>query len=877
MRRCPVDIAFSLYALLILMVSTMIVCPTVTAQPRQLSATRAWTPVVIDGLHTDATWLFGDTSIFTQQSPIYNAAPSERTSIWITYDDDALYIAARMYDSMPSAIVRNVGGRDADVPADWLEVALDPAHDRRSGYYFRVTAAGGMADGTLYNETERDNSWNGQWESAVTIDSAGWVAEIRIPFSQLRYIAKQDQVWGINITRWIHRKQEEIVLAPAPRSIGASVAYFADLVGIEGIVPPVRMEFVPYAVSRLHSYEPVPENPLKPGRDFSADAGADLRIGIGTGLTFSTTVNPDFGQVEVDPASINLTTYETIFPEKRPFFTEGANHFNAGDENIGEFFYTRRIGRAPQGRPTIAGFTAIPTRTRILGAAKLYGQLADSISVGLLGAVTERTYARIDSAGKQLQEEIEPLAVYAALGSVNQFGNGQHGLQTFAAGVGRDLRTPSLSGIMNDLAVAGAITGWSYLDNHHDWSVRWLAGGSYVHGSREKLLRLQRAPQRYFQRPDISHHRIDTTLTSMTGWAGKLVMGKQEGNITGDITLSATSPEFELNDIGILRQADRLKASATLGYGSYEPDDLFLNWSFGATASREFDFARTPLGMSVSAYGNAEFSNAWGLGLSASYQPRGLDAGATHGGPAIESPAGWSGSISAYTDDRSGIMFWASGDASGDVEGANSYGIGGGVQWRPWETLMLSAGPWIDHGSWPTIYFTEIADPLAAATYGTRYVFARLRQSTISCDIRISWTLTPRLSFQLYLQPYQSHASYDGFKELLHPHSYAFHQYGDGTTSIAEHDGVFVIDPDADGVAPSFSLDNSDFDYFSLRGTAVLQWEYSSGSTIYLVWTQSRFVYNDYWTPETGPQLQRLFKSHPDDIFLLKVSYLLGE
>jgi hypothetical protein len=832
--------------------------------------------ISIDGDLAEPIWQRAPLLNFTQQAPSHGAQPTEITLAWVTYDDDALYIAARLYDTIPSAITRNIGGRDADVPADWFEVSLDPAHDERSGYYFRVSAAGSMFDGTIANETSRSTAWNGNWSCAAAIDSLGWCVEIRIPFSQLWFPNRAEQVWGINLRRWIYRKRESIVLALAPPSVEGSTAYFADLVGLKNITPPTRFEIRPYAVSQLHLYEAASGDPLNVGRDYTVDAGADMTIGFGSGMTLNATFNPDFGQVEVDPAKINLSTYETTYPEKRTFFTQGSSLFSFGSGQVGEFFYSRRIGRVPQVEVQGSGYKQIPQRTRILGAAKFSGKMDENISLGLLTAVTARTFAVVDSAGIRSDVEVEPLAFYGAARDLRQFDGGHSGFGVFAAGVVRNIQTDVIADVMNKSAIAAGVDGWIYLDSGRAWVMRGLAGTSYVQGSQRQILRLQQLPQRYFQRPDASHLHIDSTATFLAGWTGRLVLAKQQGNLTGNLTLSATSPGFELNDIGILRRADRLLGSFTVNYNWYEPNALFLTRSIGMSMTRELDFSGSSLASTLSFYGDAQFANAWGGSISMTLQYPGIDVNSAQGGPSMSAPSGWSGSISMYTDDIAGLTFWSSASGYADNGDALSLGYGGGVTWRPNTAIMISAGPWWDNGDWVTNFFSVEKDSLATSTFGARYIFSRLKQSSFSTEFRVSWTATPRLGFQVYTQYYDSKARYGSFKELARPASFEFRDYAEAPATVSEQDGTYIIDPDGNGPAASFPLYNSDFDYSSLRGTAVLQWEYVPGSTFYLVWTRSYFVYEDFWTWQANPQPQNIFKVRPDDTFLVKVSYLLG-
>jgi hypothetical protein len=393
-----------------------------------VQAIRVQTKINIDGVLSEEVWQNGFAiSHFEQRDPIENAAPTEKTEVRVAYDEKALYIGARLYDSEPDSIMPRLARRDAEVSSDHFAFFIDPYYDKRSGFYFAVTAAGTQLDGVLMNDDWDDDSWDGVWESETNIDEQGWTAEMRIPFSQLRFHRKDKYVWGANFAREIQRKNEQDFVVFTPKNGSGFVSRFIDLVGIENISPARQMEFLPYFRTKAEYTHPEAGDPFNDGSRYLPGTGLDIKIGIGNNLTLDATINPDFGQVEVDPAVVNLSDIETYFMEKRPFFIEGSNTFRFGRGGSNSFyslswseptfFYSRRIGRTPQGSLPDYNFVDMPEGTKILGAGKLTGKTGNNWNIGVLGAATSREKADLQFENNKFASEIEPLTYYGVVRS----------------------------------------------------------------------------------------------------------------------------------------------------------------------------------------------------------------------------------------------------------------------------------------------------------------------------------------------------------------------------------------------------------------------------------------------------------------------------
>jgi hypothetical protein len=828
-------------------------------------------PIRVDGLLTEQIWQRPGAGGFEQYDPQPGAPASERSEVWVAYDDEALYVAARLYDSSPDQIARNFGRRDAAIESDWFWVGVDAYHDGRSGTFFAVNPVGTITDGILFNDTERDESWDGIWERGVRIDDKGWSVEMRIPYSQLRFDGKNDQVWGINFRRTIHRKGEEDHFELMPRTEGGYVSRFAQLNGLRGINPPARLEVIPYVVAGERLLQHELDDPFNTGHDPFGHAGADLKLGIGSSMTLDATINPDFGQVEVDPAVLNLSAFETFYQEKRPFFLEGSGifAFGRGENNFGwmnpTFFYTRRIGRPPQGFPSHEGFADIPDRSTIIGAAKLAGKIADGWSLGMLSAVTAREYADVDSLGTRFSDQVEPLTFYNVLRTSGEFNSGRQGLGLLATGTVRDLSDPQLARRLNRDALSFGLDGWSYLDDRQAWVLSGSGGYSRVSGSSERMLALQRAPQRYFQQPDADHLEIDPNATSLAGWTGRVQLRKRSGNLRVSSGFGAISPGFEANDIGFNSRSDYLNGYVNADYNWFEPDGIFRTKWISGHVYQSYDFGGTILNAAYGGSIGGQFENFWGFDAGIDYTPLTYDTRSTRGGPKIDGPAGWFGNISGYTDFRQPVQLsaWGGGSISPE-EGPWGFWSGGNVTWRPTDQLTISVGPSWNRDFNPAQYIGTWRDSLATETYGARYVFADLLQNTYSADLRIDWAFTPELSLQIYEQYFQAEGDYSRFKELARPSSYAFRNFGENGSTLVNENGLLTADPDGEQPAPKLSFYEPSFVFNSLRGTTVLRWEYMPGSTLYLVWTH------------VARDLSSLLSGDADHIVMLKAAYWIN-
>jgi hypothetical protein len=855
--------------------------------PASVRAVRAPAAILLDGRLDDAAWTQAPPATsFKQRDPVEGQPATERTELRIAYDADALYVGARMFDSQASGIVRRLSRRDDEPDADRIVLYLDPRHDRRNGFQFWVSAAGVQRDAVIFNDSWDDFSWDGVWQAAVSVDGQGWTAELKIPFSQLRFAEAEQQVWGINAARYIQRKNETDWLELVPKKESGLASRFIHLEGLEGIHPRRALSLLPYAVSRSEFIEPTPGDPFNDGSRFAGAMGLDLKYGMSTNVTLDATVNPDFGQVEVDPAVVNLTDYETFFDEKRPFFIEGsqtftnfghngANNFWGFNRSEPDLFYSRRIGRAPQGGADGA-YVQAPSATTILGAAKVTGRVSGGWTLGVLDAVTARERAQVmdGDARTPLGQEVEPLTNYF-VGRAHRDGE-RAGVGFIGSAVLRDLPATSLNDMLARQAWVGGIDGFVFLDARKDWAVTARAAGSRIAGSAAAMERAQLASQRYYQRPDATHVELDAAATSLSGWTGSVNLNRQGGTVRVNAALWGTSPGFESNDLGFLSRSDRWGGHALVDFRQTSPG-RFTRSAWGAVAKwYALNFAGERQGDGAHAFWEAQFLNYWWVGGTFWKRWQALDDRLTRGGPSMLSSAGAGAELWFKTDTRKRLVANVAGSYFHSAFGTNERVLNATVDLKPSSSVQLSLGPRLYLLRSPANWIQNVDDATASATYAHRYVFGELDQTEASMTVRVNWILTPNVSLQVYAQPLVSVGDYYRFKELARPRTFDFNVYGERGSAIAAAGGEYTVDPDGAGPASRFTFSDPDFNFKSLRLNAIFRWEWRPGSTLYVAWTQQREDLGEPGDFALSRDTRALFSAPADDVFLLKASYRLG-
>jgi hypothetical protein len=866
-----------------------------------VTAARADRPPTIDGRLDDPAWaLARAVTDFRQTDPDEGAAVSESTEVRVLYDGAAVYVGARLFDRIPARIVRRLARRDASTHSDEFRLFLDSYHDRRTAFEFIVNAVGVKKDLLIGGDGQFDDaSWDPVWEAATSVDSVGWIAEIRIPFSQLRFRNAQDQVWGVHFVRWIERKNEEAMFPLIGKKENGLVSRFADLVGMGDVSAPRRLEILPYTVGRGTYLGPREAgNPFERPESYHGGAGADVKYGISPSLTLDATLNPDFGQVEVDQTFVNLSGFEQFLEEHRPFFIEGTEIFAFGGNGGGInkfsgnplFFYSRRIGREPQGEPTSRGdFQDIPTSTTILGAAKLSGKPAGGWSLGMLDAVTAREHATVldTTTHTTAQDEVEPPANYFAARIRRDAGDGNTSFGFLTTAMNRWPDSPAVD-VLPRSAYAGG------LDFFRRWgdktySVAGSIGGSYIEGDPAAIQEAQKSSNRYYRRPDARSFHYDPARTSLAGVSADLYVNKIAGAWRWSVAGSTNSPGFEVNDLGFQKRVDQVSAAAAFGRKWTKPGAVFRQANAYLQVAPSWNYDRDPIDRPVKAFGYVQFRNFWTADWSLTYDLPVLDDRLTRGGPLAARPASWYATADATTDTRKVLSAYGFVSYQHDAAGGWWVNAIPQVTVRPSAALSFQATAGYVAGRAIAQIVTKQADSSALATLGTRYVFGDLLERQLYLTLRASATFSPSLSFQLYAQPFTFSGDFRNFKELRARKTFTFNRYGrDNGSTIADtllvsgRDSVpgYAVDPDgpSDSAATRFTFANPDFRTRSVKVNAVLRWEYRPGSTLFVVWTQSRSGYLPY---DSGFDVARdfereLFLDRPTNVLMVKVNYWLS-
>ena len=846
------------------------------APPRKVvSAARiAAGAIRLDGRLDDAVWRDAHwITDFTQKMPHEGAPPSDSMRIAILYDGDALYVGARMYSRDPSKIQAPLSRRDNTSQAEHLWVSFDTYHDRRTAYSFGVTASGVRMDWYHPQDDEYhlDPGFDPVWEAKAVVDSLGWTAEMRIPFSQLRFNDVPVQVWGFNADHWNPATSEDVFWIPVPTNRRGWSSWMGELVGIEGIKPSRRLEVLPYSAGNATlTGRPQPANPFDDGKNLGARAGADVKMGLGPNLTLDGTVNPDFGQVEADPAVVNLSAFEVFFDEKRPFFTEGAQLLRG---NGPSYFYSRRIGGPPR-VPLSGDFVDYPRNSTILGAAKLTGRLGSGMSLGALAAVTARETARTydTTTATFARSPVAPPAGYGVARLQQEFGASQSVVGATFTMVHRDLgSTDPLAAWYDRGAFAGG-ADWVLRWNRGAYELRGWLGFSHIGGDSAAINKVQQSAVHFFQRPDARYITYDPTRTSLSGSIANVQFNKTSGSWLYSLEYGWESPAYDPNDAGRLGNADGRFGFAQLNYRQTRPHGMFQNYSVAMFTGGEWDFGGDRQYIVVEPSANLTFRNFWTLNGYVDFFPGSFDHSATRGGPETATPRSWDvvwrlgNSFGAKTAWNFRVFY------GGDELGGQTYRLSGGLSIRPGARWQLSLTP----NYLRAISSRQYVDSFpggSAATYGTRYVFSFIDQSTFITQLRLNYTLRPDLTLDVYAEPFAASGRYYGLGELVARKSFDLKLYGTaGTTLTRDGAGNYTA---VDGT-DTLRIPNPDFNVLSFRSNVVLRWEWRPGSTMYLVWSQNRFDFvargvlvrpGDLWDSISAPG---------QNFVAIKISYWLS-
>lgn len=838
----------------------------------------------IDGIPDDPCWdLVEWTSDFTQWRPDEGQAPSQQTAFKILYDDRNLYVAYRAFDSDPARIEKRLTRRDW-FPGDWVEINIDSYNDRRTAYSFTASVSGVRGDEFISNDGDSwDGNWDPVWDFKAVTDSEGWMAEIRIPLSQLRYQALPEQTWGLQVQRRVFREEERSLWQPKSQEETGWVSRFGELRGLVDLPVPRRIELMPYSLTRLDRFGAENGDPFTDGRDSKVALGLDGKVGVSSNLTLDFTINPDFGQVEADPSELNLSEFETFFQERRPFFIEGndildfrvAQAMTGGRNTRDMLFYSRRIGRRPDwpwDTRAYPDWVEMPEASSILGAFKLTGKTPGGFSIGVLESVTAEERARADHGAGEEAVSVEPMSNFFVGRLQRDFRRGETRLGAMVTAVNRKAE-PGLE-FMHRQAYAGGLDFFSYLGGR-EWSLAANALFSDVRGDSLAMASTQLSSARYFQRPDNDHANFDAARRSLGGHAGSLRLGRIKSlGWRFETQMGWRSPGFEINDLGYMREADVINQSTWLGWAA-QPEGRFRRVGINSNQWTDWDFGGDLLRRMANVNTNLEFRNNMNMGLGATRSAEGVSNTTLRGGPAIKIPGDYEVNLWFNSDHRRRLTYGFGGYLSrGDEDSHDVRNAWCSVGFRPTKTLHLTVNPSY------TLYETAMQFVGSESFAGEdRYLFGALEQKTLNLTFRADYSLTPNLSLQYYGSPFITAGGYRDFKRITDPRGAGYgdryHQYGESEIAYDEDEGAYYVDEDGDGV-DDYSIDNPDFNFRDFNSNLVMRWEFQPGSLLYLVWSQARSDFVPDGSFDAGDDLRDLFDTHPHNVLLIKVSKWLS-
>lgn len=839
-------------------------------------------PPLIDGTDNDECWKSVDwAGNFVQTHPQENQAPSQRTEFKMVYDNSNLYVFVRAYDNEPSKISRLMSRRD-NVTGDFIEVDIDSYFDKQTAFSFYAMASGAKGDAVITMDgQDEDDSWNPVWFLKTTCDDKGWCAEMKIPLNQLRFGRKDEQIWGIQVSRQIFRIGEMSAWQFIPKGSPGIIHLYGEMHGIKNIVPKRHIELLPYGLGKVERFEKVGGNPFLTGHSSGYSAGLDGKVGVTNDFTLDFTINPDFGQVEADPSEVNLTAFETYFSEKRPFFIEGRNIYQfcpnqtivIHDFYSDNLFYSRRIGQYPHYYPSVTEGENVrmPEATTILGAAKLSGKTKKGLSVGVLESITSNENAIIDSNGQRRKESVEPLTSYF-VGRVQQdFNKGETVIGGIVTAVNRDITNPAL-----DYLPTAAYTGG--IDFQHNWKERtWYVAGnaefSNVRGKEDAITVLQRSSARYYQRPDQKYLTVDSSRTSLSGLGGTVKFGRSsQKRLQFETSMTFRSPGLEFNDLGYMRYSDIIHHGTWVAYYIRNPFAIFNNFYLNTNYWMYWNFSGKLLSVYSNMNFNTQFKNRWRLNGSFTRSGESTDVKMLRGGPAFITPGTFSSNLNIGSDQAKKIYFNIGGyRKTGDAKSSRVNAFWATFNARPLNSLTFSVAP---EYQWEDDRLQYIST--SGSEMNPVYIFGRMNMKMFDVTFRINCTINPELTIEYYGQPFISAGRYTGISKITDPvagrYSDRYRVFSPEEISFDRDNNVYNVDENLDG-SSDYSFGNPDFNFRQFRSNLVIRWEYHPGSTLYLVWSQGRTSSDTNGFFSYQNDTRELFRIVPHNVFLVKFSY----
>jgi len=825
-------------------------------------ATRTTNRPKIDGKLSDQCWNEGLWSgDFIQQLPLQGREPSQKTQVKLLYDDANLYVAMRCFDNQPQGI-RPVLTRRDELGGDLAGIAIDSYNDKRTAFEFDVTAAGQKVDFVHLGSFEYDTNWDAVWYGKSSIGDSIWTSEMRIPFNQLRFAKKDEQVWGFHAWRWIDRLNEENHWKLIPVDAPAAVYLFGELRGIKGVKPKTNFEFLPFTTMKYS-----PNTDLKDKTNYGF--GLDGKIGLTSDFTLDYTINPDFGQIEADPSILNLNAYEVFYDEKRPFFLEGNSmlNFAAGGDIL---FYSRRIGHAPTITPNLDEneTLSMPENTSIINALKLTGKSKKGLSLGLVQSFTAKEQASIYSGNDKTNITVEPFSSYL-VGSLKQdFNKGNTVLGGMVTSVIRNIDDPDIETKLTKSAFTGG------LEFTHNWKKRKYfidvkSIYSNVTGNEAAITKLQKSSTHFFQRIDATHLELDPTRTSLSGFGGNISGGKRSGKFRATGYFRWRSPGVDLNDIGYMQQADFINEGAQFIYKVNKPRWILReysaefyqehNWSYGGENTNDL----------FNWHIYTRFKNLWLLRFDLKWNFNTFDTKELWGGPKLFKEASLDRLWFLQTNSAKDLQMVLStsretrADSKTRLQDYRLY-----LRWQIGKNFKLVS----DTRLYNINDYHEYSGKAYSDDNSMSYMVGMLERKVLETTFRAEYFITPELSVQYYASPYATTGQYSEFRKVVDGSNRNINLRYAPVNTITLEDGYYYADENADG-NPDIYFRNPDFNFQELRSNFVARWEFRPGSTLYMVWAHTRSDYESKYNDSIFDSFRGIFDVKAQNVFMLKFNY----
>lgn len=837
----------------------------------------------IDGQLDETSWKNAQwEGGFIQHEPFEGRTPSQNTKFAVMYNDEYIYVAIKAFDNSTDSINRRMTRRD-EIDGDQVGIQFDSYHDLRTAFTFVVSAAGVKEDYLMSNDGEsEDKNWDPIWWVKTSMTKDGWQAEMKIPLTQLRFDNKAEHVWGFQVARVLFRKNEFSLWQPIARDASGWVNHLGELHGVKNIKPQKVFDITPYTLAKSENYLAEEGNPYATGTDYGFNAGVDGKIGLTNNLTLDFTVNPDFGQVEADPSEVNLTAYESFFEEKRPFFIEGRNilsfplMFGDGDLAAQNLFYSRRVGRRPHHYLDLADneYADMPEFTKILAAAKITGKTSNGWSIGLLESLASEENAEISQLSTTRDELVEPSTNYTVARIQKDIDGGNSIIGGMLTSTNRRLDNTNLTYLHKNAFTSGV--DYTQFFKEKTWFFKASGMYSNVQGDSTAILETQMSSARYFQRPDADYLTLDSNLTELSGFSTNLQFGKiGGGKLKFLAAISAKSPGFEVNDIGFLPETDEIMEILWVGYRIYEPFSIFRSLNINVNQWSGWNFGGTNTFNGGNINLNTEFKNYWNLSMGTNVNGNQVSNGILRGGPSIKNPGSFN------------FWFWMGTNNQKKIRISTSFSINDGFEdyydrksvnlsltYRPTNTLELRLSPSYS----TTLRKLQYVDLLSYQS-DDRYVFATLDQKVWNLSLRINYNIKPELSIQYWGQPFVAAGKYLDFKYISNPQADKFTnrfiEYSENQLSFNPDAPEYNVDENMDGT-DDYYIYYPDFNFKEFLSNLVIRWEYTPGSTVYLVWSQTRDHFIDNGDFNMIQDNSDLFNRVPYNVFMVKFSYRIA-